>query len=227
MPLTSSVDRRLDDLAAGYREADPLRRRLVDAALVCIARWGVTKTSLDDIAREAGVSRATVYRAVPGGKERLLTVVLDHETGRFLHEMEAQLAAATDLADLLSRGIGTALAAVSDHPALRTLLELEPELVLPHVAFHRLDRFLAVATDLCRPHLARFVPAEAVPAAADWVARIVVTYGLYPAPAADPHDPESIRRLVRTYLVPAFPPSRSRTHPSPAEEQPWPPPTTT
>ena len=73
----------------------PRRRRAAAAAggggaWRCIARWGVAKTTLDDIAREAGVSRATVYRTLPGGKDRLLAVVLDHEVGRFFHEVDAE-----------------------------------------------------------------------------------------------------------------------------------------
>src|SRR5919109_3348151 len=120
MATTSRADvvvrEQVQQLTAGYREADDVQRRLVAAGLACIARWGVGKTSLDDIAREAGVSRATVYRAVPGGKDRLLEIVLDHEAGRFFHELDAELGAARDLADLLARSITKTLAAVTDHP---------------------------------------------------------------------------------------------------------------
>jgi AcrR family transcriptional regulator len=38
------------------------RERLLDAAERCFLRWGPAKTTLEDIAEEAGVSRATVYR---------------------------------------------------------------------------------------------------------------------------------------------------------------------
>lgn len=37
------------------------RQRIIDATLVCLDRWGLEKTSLHDIAREAGVTRPTVY----------------------------------------------------------------------------------------------------------------------------------------------------------------------
>jgi AcrR family transcriptional regulator len=218
MVSTSRVDgvirQRVEGLTAAYRQADDVQRRLVAASLACIARWGVAKTSLDDIAREAGVSRATVYRAVPGGKERLLERVVDHEAGRFFHELDAELGAARDLTDLLTRAVTAGLAAVADHPALRTMVELEPQLVLPHLAFHRLDRLLAVSTELLRPHLARFLPADAIPAAAEWAARVAVTYVIHPSPTVDPRHPESIRRLVQTYLAPALDPS-----PTPRQEQ--------
>jgi AcrR family transcriptional regulator len=191
-------------LTAGYRAADGAQRRIVAAALACIARWGVAKTSLDDIAREAGVGRATVYRAVPGGKDRVLELVLAHELGRVFHELDAELAAATDLPDLLSRGLTAALRTVADHPALRTMLELEPERVLPTFTFDRLDRPMAVAAALAGPHLARFLPPGDVPVAADWVTRLFFTYSLNPTTAVDPHRPETVRRIVQTYLVPAL-----------------------
>ena len=47
--------------------------RIVEATLRCIARWGIAKTTLDDVAREAGCGRATIYRAFPGGKAEVLT----------------------------------------------------------------------------------------------------------------------------------------------------------
>lgn len=40
---------------------NPTRLRIIEAALVCLDRWGLEKTSLHDIAREAGVTRPTVY----------------------------------------------------------------------------------------------------------------------------------------------------------------------
>jgi AcrR family transcriptional regulator len=206
MAATSQADGLVKQLTTGYQQADDVQRRLVAASLACIARWGVAKTSLDDIAREAGISRATVYRAVPGGKDRLLDLVVDHEAGRFFHELDADLAAASGLTDLLTRAIAAGLGAVADHPALRTMIELEPQLVLPHLAF----RLLAVSTELLRPHLARFLPAETIPAAAEWAARVAVTYVINPTPAVDPHEPDSIRRLVHTYLVPALDPAQEQ-----------------
>jgi len=200
MALTAPVD----GLMAGYRAADEPQQRLVAAAVACIARWGVAKTSLDDIAREAGLSRATVYRALPGGKDRLLALVLGHEVGRFFHEVDADLAGATDLSDLLTRGVGRALVCFADHPALRTLLRQEPELILPHFAFNRLDRLLAVTTELGRPHLGRFLREEAIRPTAEWCARLVLTLTIHPLPGFDPHDRDAVARLVDTYVIPAL-----------------------
>lgn len=190
--------------AAEYLAAGDAERRLVEAALRCFARWGIRKTSVDDIAREAGVSRATVYRVVPGGKDRLVQVVLCHEAGRLFHTMDAELSAAETLEDLLVTGIRGLLLVADGHDVLRTLIRDEPELVLPHFAFHQLDRIFDLADTLARPHLSRFLPPEDVRPAAELLARVVLTYAFRPTPWVDPHDPDSVRRLVRTYLVPAL-----------------------
>ncbi|MGH9304253.1 MAG: TetR/AcrR family transcriptional regulator [Acidimicrobiales bacterium] len=53
----------------------------------CISRVGVAATSLDDAARAAGVSRATLYRYFPGGREELMSAVINWQTLLFFHQL--------------------------------------------------------------------------------------------------------------------------------------------
>src|SRR5689334_1463232 len=55
-------------------EGSALQDRVLDAAERCFARWGAAKTSIDDVAAEAGLSRATVYRHM-GNRGELITAV--------------------------------------------------------------------------------------------------------------------------------------------------------
>jgi AcrR family transcriptional regulator len=206
----------VDAWAAGAVWDDP-DRPLVHAAVRCVTRWGIRKTSLDDIAREAGVSRATVYRVFPGGKDRVVEALVQHQAGRLFHEWNTELEAATTLEDLLVVGVGAALRLPLDDELTRVVLTHEPELVLPHFAFDRLDRVFDTADALCRPHLARFLPDDDIRAAAELLTRVVVTFALRPAPWLDPRDPASVRHLVRTYLLPAIAPASAAR---PSQEHP-------
>src|SRR5438309_8202453 len=105
-------------------------QRVIDAALRCAARWGIGKTTLDDVAREASCSRATIYRLFPGGKDSLLDAMTRLELGRFYDGLARCLDEAAGLEDLLVSGITYASRALDRHEALRFVLAHEPEVVL-------------------------------------------------------------------------------------------------
>jgi AcrR family transcriptional regulator len=54
----------------GLQPPPTMRSRILDTALVLVGRHGLAELSMDDLAATAGVSRATLYRLVPG-KEAL------------------------------------------------------------------------------------------------------------------------------------------------------------
>jgi len=178
--------------------------RILDAALVCIARWGLAKTGLDDVAREAGISRATVYRAFPGGKEAVVEAVTQAELARFFAAVGVRLASASTLEDLLVAGIAEAGTRLAAHGALRTLVSFEPELILPRLAFDRMDRVLAVCAGCIAPHLVRFLDEVTAVRVAEWATRVVVSYASWPSVDVDLTDEASVRRLVRLLFVPAL-----------------------
>ncbi len=60
MKNTFSIEQILTDLA-DLNCPDDTKRRLIQGAITCASRWGIEKTSLNDIAREAGCARQTVY----------------------------------------------------------------------------------------------------------------------------------------------------------------------
>ena len=187
-----------------------LEDRIVEAMLECIGRWGITKTTADDIARSAGVSRATLYRVFPGGKDVAFDALLRHETARFFEVVTEPLARAASLEDLLVLGLVEAARFVRDHEALQYLLTHEPERVLPTYEVPRLDRAFAIATAFTAPHLRRFLPDDASSAAgADWVVRQFFSYVLVPTPALVLTDEAAVRPFVRTYLLPALTPQES------------------
>jgi len=184
--------------------AGPTRVRVVDGALACIARQGVAKTTLDDVARQAGCSRATVYRAFPGGKDAVMRAVVDTEVSRFFSTLAVCMGEATDLEDVLVAGMTEAATCISTHPALDTLLRLEPELVLSQLAFGRMDGILAVTCAFTTPFLGRWLDPAESRRVAEWAARIVVSYLLCPDEGVALTDAGHVRRLVRTFVLPGI-----------------------
>ena len=49
-----------------------VRERVLEASLVCIGRYGLARTTVDGVAQAAGVSRATIYRHFPGGRDQIV-----------------------------------------------------------------------------------------------------------------------------------------------------------
>jgi AcrR family transcriptional regulator len=190
-------------VAPGPAPAEALEDRLVAAMLECIGRWGVAKTTADDIARAAGVSRATLYRAFPGGKEVAFEALLRHELGRFFALVERRFDEADSLEDLLTVGAVEAARFLLGHEALGYLLRHEPERVIP--AYGHLQGGLAIATGFLSPHLGRFVPDPRLATdGAELVVRLLLSYATDPSPAVDLTDPDSVRRFVRTFVAPAL-----------------------
>lgn len=177
---------------------------MVDAALSCIARWGVSKTTLEDIAREAGCSRATVYRLFPGGKQSLLEVASAHEIGRLIDVVAGPLADADDLADALTEALVAAATALESHEALRTIIAHEPELLLSVLSFDRLDPVLAVASAQLAPLLTRFVDQRTAAEVVEWCVRLLLSFTFEPSERIRLSARGDVQHLVSSHLLPGI-----------------------
>src|SRR4051812_19355083 len=89
--------------------------RYLDAALTLVGRWGVTKTSLADVAKAAGVSRATIYRSFPGGKQELFQTLALRELQSYVSAIVEVIDAADDLDDALTGALVVASRLAHDH----------------------------------------------------------------------------------------------------------------
>jgi AcrR family transcriptional regulator len=189
-------------------ETGSTAERVVDAALRCVARWGLTKTTIDDISREAGVGRATLYRLFPGGRDAVFEATVAAELARCLHRLESGLTGEETLEDFVVAAMVEAGTTLTNHAALQFLLAYEPEAILPHLAFQEMDALLRAVAALAGPYLQAWLPdAEASARAAEWIARITLSYVTTPARDVDLCDADSVRHLVRTYVIPGLQPT--------------------
>ena len=186
----------------GADDRSSTRVRIVDGALRCLARQGVAKSTVDDIAREAGLSRATVYRTFPRGKDGILGAVVETEVARLFSSLAVVMGEAHDLEDVLVAGIVESARRLSSHEALGYLLAYEPGLVLPHLTFARLDQILLAVGDLAAPFFGRWLEPEQASRAAEWAGRIVLAYMSDRNPTTDLTDPDETRALVPRFVLP-------------------------
>jgi AcrR family transcriptional regulator len=188
----------------GADDRSSTRVRIVDATLTCLARQGVAKTTVDDIAREAKFSRATLYRTFPGGKDDVLEAVVDTEVARLYSALAVVMGEATDLEDVLVAGMVEAARRLSTHGAIAYLCLHEPGLILPKLTFTDMDRILLSAGDFAAPFFGRWLEPDQASRAAEWAVRIVLAYVADPAPDTDLTDPEDTRALVRAFVLPGI-----------------------
>ncbi len=165
---------RIHHLGADDRSSQ--RIRIVDATLSCLASQGLAKTTLDDIASWARLSRATVYRAFPGGREAILAATVETELARLFSEVAVAMGEGHDLAEVLTAGIVTAARRLRDHGPIGFLLAHEPGVLLTHLCFDRMDRVLEVASSFTAPFLARWLEPDQAARAAEWAVRITLSY---------------------------------------------------
>jgi AcrR family transcriptional regulator len=176
--------------------------RVLEATVACIARVGVAKTTLDDVAREAGCARATVYRHFPG-KQPLLRAVIAREAELVTGEVRAAASEAATLSDAAVAVVVTGARRLLDHAALRFVLAVEPEVLLPHISFDHGDRLLSEVALRIGPAFVGFLEPEQALRFAEWLARIGFSYLCSPE-ASELVDELHVRALVEDFVLPGL-----------------------
>lgn len=184
---------------------------VLDAAKACFERWGMAKTTIDDIAGEAGVSRATLYRMFPGGKDVLFEALRVRELEQYFARLAEQLDGATDLDDLLVRIVVQSTLELRNDVHLAVMMASEPGEVLGQLTVAGLPRIVRIGTQVLAPEVQRYLPADDARRLVDLLARLVISYFLAPSDHLDLADPESARDFLAAFVLPAFHPVPARS----------------
>jgi AcrR family transcriptional regulator len=102
--------------------APTARDRVIGAAEECFARYGVGKTTVEDVAALAGTSRASVYRYFPGGRDEIILAALLRSAQEFLPQIPARLRSARSVGEAIVELIVSAVDWVRDEPWREALL---------------------------------------------------------------------------------------------------------
>lgn len=181
-----------------------VEQRIIDGAKACCERWGMAKVTVDDIAAEAGVSRATLYRFFPGGKDVLYEALRRRETTEFFEQLMAGLHETKTLEDLVVAAVSLATRALRDDEHLRLMLASEPGEVVADLTVAGLPRIVAVASTYLIPVFAPYLDDHQSTELAEWLSRLVISFFLAPSSFVDLGDDDSARQFVRRFVLPAF-----------------------
>ena len=192
---------------------DEMVDRIASAALDQFAEYGMRRSTIDDVAKRAGVSRVTVFRRFIN-KERLVQFVIAREIRRGVHELDRAWESQGSLEDRLVHGFSFAMRFTRGHPLFGRLLHSEPDVVLPLITVDG-GPALALYRSLIAQRLRDEVRAGRaatgdVDSAAEVVARMAMSLLLTPEGVINLDDLESVRSFVRLALLPMLRPIDER-----------------
>lgn len=104
------------------RAADPTRDRILDSAYACFERYGVRKTTIEDIATEAGISRPTLYKRF-ANKDEIVNEICILETHRVNGEIRRDLGRMRGFENLVTESLLLSLRHATTNPYIRRFLE--------------------------------------------------------------------------------------------------------
>jgi AcrR family transcriptional regulator len=186
---------------------------ILEAALEQFALTGIRRTSTDDVARRAGVNRATLYRRF-GSREQLLAAAYLHEAGRVLEELTARVPAVPDdpdadfdPADNVIAMFTEAVALMRGHVLLQRMLEVDRDQIARSMTAGAAD-VLGFAADTIAHRIRELHQWRGTEPPADagdlghTVARLIHSLVLTPGGGPDLGTPATARRYAAAVLVP-------------------------
>lgn len=181
------------------------RERVIRAAEGCFAQYGVAKTTVEDVARVAGTSRASVYRYFPGGRDEIILAALLASAHEFLPQIPARLRSARSVGDAIVELIVSAVDWMRSEPwrasLIATPLSRTPNVADTAAAYALCAAFIAPYFEAARQ--AGLVRAQvSLDDAVEFVVRVI--HSLLVVPGHRDRDDAETRRYVRTFVLPAL-----------------------
>jgi len=190
---------------AGSADTDIEREATLDAAAACYLRLGVAKTTASDIAREAGFSRATLYRRF-GSHEAIFLAVLTRESEAMASEAQEHLDGFDDPAERLIEGMLFSIGQIHSRPVHAAVFGGDSAAWAAGQAFQE-EALRRIGDAGLRPTLA---PALAdgslseddLADLVDWILRILISFTAVPGDGG--RSTVDIRRQLTSWFLPAF-----------------------
>ncbi len=175
----------------------------MNAAEECFARYGVGKTTVEDIAAAAGLSRATVYRSFAGGRDEVILAVVLRDLRRFLDRLSGRLGRERSVPDAIVEGVVDAVAFVRGEPQVAALLAPDAPAHTQAAVVGGAARLLELCADYVRPHFDTAQRAGTLRADISVEGAVEFLFRIISSMIVMPREDEP-REFLRTYVVPAL-----------------------
>lgn len=202
----SLLERAYTDAVERTGDLDDTRERLLDAAYELFCRLGIQRTSMEEVARGAGLSRITVYRKFDT-KDALVEQLIIREFRRYLAQFLDDIKKADTVADRVVVGFVGSLRAIGGNPLIGGLLETELTLVVGSIIkkdsgmLSTVQQF--VAGQLRREQQAGNISGEVdADLVAEMMVRISASFLTVPSRIVDITDDDQLAAVARKFLVP-------------------------
>lgn len=189
---------------------DATGRRILDAALASMESVGIRRTSVEQVARDAGVSHMTVYRRWPSKQDLVYAVgfrelrrILDRVGGRMLTVLAAPSVGDVTLTNALAESFAAGTLFVREHALFQRVLAVEPELILPVLTVDAGPAFAWLRTLLAALLADAGIDEGVDPErAAELIIRISQSLLLTPESTFDLGSEEALKEFARAAFVP-------------------------
>jgi TetR/AcrR family transcriptional repressor of uid operon len=185
---------------------DEVGQRILDGALACFEEVGIRRTSMDDIARAAGVGRMTVFRRFES-KDRLAQIALIRVVAQATARVRTTFFGARDLETGLTEALVVAVKELRDHPLFVKVLRTEPESFLRTITTDGTGVIAVVrrsVADWLGVSGGGPLSDEDAEMVAEGITRLGVSLVLAPDGPIPLYDDEGLRAYFGRYIVPGI-----------------------
>jgi len=188
--------------------------RILVAAEQCLARLGMTRLSMTDVAAQSGMSRGAVYLHF-ADRKTLLDAVLTRAAHRFVASSDESVRRRRTLVGQVAEAAVFIRTHLGD-TVLTLRLPADEEPVLATLLTGRMDHLVEEWVAFWLPYLAEAETRGEIrrgidhAQAAEWIVRLMLSFAVMPAVTFDGDDPEAVRAFVRSYIVDGLAPRPAR-----------------
>lgn len=181
------------------------RTQILDAAMECFVQLGIARTSVQDVAQAAGLSRGTVYRYFED-RQVLIDAAIEHGAQQYYRDAAEAMGKKATLAEQVGAMAEVVARTQLEHRTRNRLMADDAELMRHMIAGS--DATVRRTTEFLEPYVVAAKERDEVArdvdvlAASEWLARAINSLStVQSSPSFDMTKPKAVARFVERFAV--------------------------